>query len=104
MTRAVIDVLTKRLIKLYKPEKIILFGSYVWGKPTKHSDIDLFIVKKTRKKRVKRFSEVQRLLYGYHASIPIEPLVLTPQELKKRLTMEDPFILRILKEGKVLHG
>ena len=30
----------------YQPEKIILFGSYAWGNPTKDSDVDLLIVKK----------------------------------------------------------
>ncbi len=35
----------KRL-KTLNPEKIILFGSYAYGTPTKDSDIDLYIVTK----------------------------------------------------------
>jgi len=26
------------------PEKVILFGSYAWGRPTEDSDIDLYVV------------------------------------------------------------
>jgi predicted nucleotidyltransferase len=37
------------IIREYKPEKIYLFGSLAWGKPNKDSDIDIFIVKKTKK-------------------------------------------------------
>ncbi|HIE15105.1 TPA: nucleotidyltransferase domain-containing protein [Candidatus Bathyarchaeota archaeon] len=28
----------------FQPQKIILFGSYAWGKPTEDSDIDLFLI------------------------------------------------------------
>lgn len=34
-------------LKSYKPEKIILFGSYVHGKPGEDSDVDLVIIKTT---------------------------------------------------------
>jgi predicted nucleotidyltransferase len=46
--RKVIDVLAERIQSRYRPEKIILFGSYAWGKPNKDSDIDLLIIKKSR--------------------------------------------------------
>lgn len=31
-------------LKPLRPKKIILFGSYAWGKPGKDSDIDLYVV------------------------------------------------------------
>lgn len=33
----------KRLAKIYKVRKLALFGSYVNGKPGKHSDIDFLV-------------------------------------------------------------
>ena len=42
-----IQKVATRIAKEYNPEKIILFGSYAWGKPTFDSDVDFFIVKKT---------------------------------------------------------
>jgi predicted nucleotidyltransferase len=36
-------------------EKIILFGSYAYGKPTQDSDIDMLIVKRTKKKSMDRW-------------------------------------------------
>jgi predicted nucleotidyltransferase len=103
-SRETVSKLVKMLVSRYSPKKIILFGSYAWSKPTKHSDIDLFIVKNTRKKPNERFSEVQKILYGMHESIPVEPLVLTPKELERRIAIQDPFVLRILKKGKMLYG
>lgn len=104
MKKDVLKTLIKALVKKYSPLKIILFGSHAWGKPTSDSDIDLFIVKKTDKKPSERFSEVQRVLHGLHKATPVEPLVVTPKELEKRISLQDPFILRILKEGKILYG
>ena len=33
-------------LKPYQPEKIILFGSYAHGQPSKDSDVDLVVIKK----------------------------------------------------------
>ena len=60
-------------LKTYKPERVILFGSYAWGKPTKSSDLDLLIIKKTKKKRLRRAPEVYKLLF--YAPLPIDALV-----------------------------
>ena len=45
-----IDEIKPQIVKALKPldpEKIILFGSYAYGTPTKESDIDLFLIKDT---------------------------------------------------------
>ncbi len=34
--------ITKQIVKKYKPEKIILYGSFAYGKPHKDSDVDFF--------------------------------------------------------------
>ncbi|MCJ7577566.1 MAG: nucleotidyltransferase domain-containing protein, partial [candidate division Zixibacteria bacterium] len=33
----------EKIRKEYRPEKIILFGSYAYGKPSRDSDIDFLI-------------------------------------------------------------
>ncbi|MFH1247172.1 MAG: nucleotidyltransferase domain-containing protein [Candidatus Micrarchaeota archaeon] len=100
----VVAKLIREIVKRYSPVKVIIFGSHAWGKPSKDSDLDIFIVKDTRKTLNKRFAEVQKLLHGLHGSLPIQPLVLTPLEVQKRLELGDPFILKILKEGRQVYG
>jgi predicted nucleotidyltransferase len=87
----------------YRPQKVILFGSYAHGRPTKDSDIDLFIVKDTSARMVDRFVEVKQLIYDPQLRIPVSPLVYTPQELEERLSMGDDFVREIIREGKVLY-
>lgn len=41
-----IKIFTGRVRKRFQPEKIILFGSYAYGKTTDYSDIDMIVVSK----------------------------------------------------------
>ncbi len=87
----------------YRPEKIILFGSYAYGQPTRDSDIDLFIIKETDRPRRERFVEVSKLLFKISNELSVEPLVFTPEELRERIVIGDPFILEIMQKGDVLY-
>lgn len=87
----------------YAPEKIILFGSLAYGQPTPDSDIDLLIIKETTQERIDRCVEVRKLVYDPARKIPFSPLVYSPQEIERRLTLGDDFIREILEKGKVLY-
>lgn len=100
---ALITRLIEKIVRGYKPQKIVLFGSYAHGDPTEDSDIDLLIVKDTEQRMVDRFVEVKRLIYDPDLRIPISPLVYTPQELQERIEMEDDFVEEIMNKGKVLY-
>ncbi len=101
--KKIISEIVEKLKETYKPRKIILFGSYAYGKATEDSDIDLFIVKNTGKRRIDRFVDVKRIIYKPELRIPISPLVYTPKELEERLRMGDNFINEILKKGVILY-
>ena len=88
-------------LKRYKPEKMILFGNYAWGKPNQDSDMDILIVKKTAQKHYERIPEARRYLYDLDQAFDI--LVLTPEEVEKRLALGDFFIQEIWEKGKVLY-
>jgi len=49
-------------LKTIKPEKIILFGSYAYGKPNKKSDIDICVVVKDYKNRWAEKRKIKELL------------------------------------------
>ena len=106
MENAVKKILSKIDEKLkteYKPLKVILFGSYAYGNPTKDSDIDLLILKKTNKRSVDRFVEVKKIIYDPDLKISVSPLVYTPEELEERLRMGDDFVKEIIKRGVVFY-
>lgn len=96
-----VESIKKQLVEKYKAEKIILFGSAAEGLYTPDSDVDFFIIKSDKKGFHERLVDVYRLI---KKNVAADFIVYTPQELKKRVILGDPFIKSILAEGKVLYG
>ena len=103
-TSNVIEDILKKLVAHYAPQKVILFGSHAYGEADRDSDIDLLIIKDTPERFIDRWVTVSRILNGTHPSLPLEPLVLTPHEVERRLAVGDQFIAQILERGKVLYA
>jgi|SRR3989344_2802540 len=100
-----IEKIKQVIVSEYCPQKIILFGSYAWGKPNKNSDIDLLIVKEVTEPRPLREQKIYQILTRNFASreLPVDVIVHTTQETEERVTMGDPFVREILARGKVLY-
>lgn len=102
--RKIIADIVDEILKRYKPQKVILFGSYAYGEPKEDSDIDLLIIKNTDKRPIDRWIQVKRILRDKCRILPISPLVYTEQEIEQRLAVKDFFIEEILEKGDVLYG
>ncbi len=68
-------------MKTVDPDKIILFGSYAYGKTSKDSDLDILIIMKSDLPRYKRSIPVYMALSGM--LIPKDIIVYTPQEVEE---------------------
>ncbi|MBI2457612.1 MAG: nucleotidyltransferase domain-containing protein [candidate division NC10 bacterium] len=99
-----IEAIVKRIGEGYQPLKVILFGSHAWGQPTEDGDIDLLIVKETSDRFIDRWVAVRDLIADPARRIPVEPIVLTPQELDRRIERGDQFFQRIVTHGKLLYA
>lgn len=102
--RETIQGILDKLVAGYTPEKVILFGSYAHGNPRPDSDIDLLIIKETPERFIDRWVTVRRLLSDPERTVPLETLVLTPQELSERLAIGDQFLAEVVEKGEVLYG
>ena len=99
-----INKMVEKLKESYQPEKIILFGSHAYGKPTDDSDVDFLIIKDDSKRTIDRSVEVRRILREENRKIAITSLVYTPSEIENRLSMGDDFVEEVLSKGKVLYA
>ena len=99
-----IERIVKRIAEGYRPLKVILFGSHVWGEPTEDSDIDLLIVKETSERFIDRWVSVRELIADPERRIPVSPIVVTPGELQRRLAGGDQFFQQIVARGKLLYA
>jgi predicted nucleotidyltransferase len=91
----------QKIVDELQPEKIVLFGSYAYGTPNPHSDVDLLVVMKTRATPKERSWKVSRLLLP--RPFPVDILVKTPREIETALKSGDFFLKEILTRGKVLY-
>ncbi len=96
-----IQNIVNQLVRLYKPEKIILFGSLAKDQIKQGTDIDLFIIKSdVPELGVDRIRQLDALI---KYKLATDFIVYKPQELERRLKLGDPFVKTILKGGKVLY-
>lgn len=87
-------------LKKMKPQAIILFGSYAWGKPHIDSDLDILMIKDTKKSFRSRMRDSR---FQLKTHVPVDLIVLTPQEVKKYYN-ERIFLRQIVEEGKLIYG
>jgi len=92
-----------KLVSRYRPERIILFGSYADGNPRSGSDMDILIIKKTKKRARDRRIEVKKILDTPISLPPVDAIVMTPAEIRRRLELTDDFIRTIMARGRVLY-
>ena len=85
----------------FKPRRIVVFGSYAQGQPTKDSDVDVMVVMPFSKKHRTRPSLAirQRIAAGF----PVDILVREPREIARRLQSGDSFITDVITRGKVMY-
>jgi predicted nucleotidyltransferase len=84
----------------FKPRRIILFGSYAYGRPNADSDVDLLVIMPYRGCAARKASEIRSRV---GTSFPLDLLVRAPQEVKRRLAMNDWFMHDIIEKGRILH-
>jgi len=102
ITQKQIEEIVKKIVDNYNPEKIILFGSYAYGQPTEDSDLDLLIIKNSDLPRYKRAREIRKHLWGI-TDVPKDIIVYTQEEIDDWKEVEEAFITRVVKKGKILY-
>lgn len=95
-----IDQVVEQIVEKFKPQKIILFGSYARGNPRPESDVDLLVVMNTSLREVRQAIQIcQQIQYRFGLDL----IVHTPKNLAERVKMGDWFLRDVVKEGKVLY-
>ncbi len=101
-----LDIIKK--LKPLNPYKIILFGSYAYGNPSKDSDIDLYIVTndefmpQTWKQKSEIQHKISKAIRDLMKKYPIDLIIHTKAMHKKFIEMDSMFSRKILNEGIVI--
>jgi predicted nucleotidyltransferase len=82
----------------FRPDKIILFGSYAYGTPHAASDVDILVIIPAR-----NGTTPFRIRMAVENPFPMDLLVRTQAEMRWRLEEGDWFLREIVSKGKVLY-
>ena len=103
VNKKVIEEVKKRLVKVYDPLKIYIFGSYVWGNPTEDSDLDLLVVvEKSDEKSYRRPIAGHIALSG--VDTPKDLIIYTEREFNQRTGDITTLCYKIKNEGKEIYA
>jgi len=106
-----IEKLKKEIVDRLKPlspYKIILFGSYAYGNPTKDSDIDLYVVTndefmpKSCREKITIYLQYADKLEEIMKKYPIDLIVHTKKMHEEFINSNSMFSRKVLQDGKVL--
>jgi predicted nucleotidyltransferase len=96
---AVIRQFVREVAARFQPKKIILFGSYAYGKPHADSDVDILVVMPARNE----IDQAVRIDRAIDPLFPLDLIVCTPKNIAWRLKEGDSFLAEIMANGKVLY-
>jgi predicted nucleotidyltransferase len=90
----------ERIVAAFRPEKVILFGSYAYGQPSEDSDVDLLVVTEFEGKARDKAVEIWCAARPKFAT---DIVVRRPDEVAQRYREFDPLIREAIDRGRVLH-
>ena len=96
-----IEEMVRRIAEQFHPEKIILFGSHARGTAGPDSDVDLLVVMHVQGSRRQKATEIDLSLSD--REIPLDLLVVTPEQFDRDRGMIGTVIRPAAREGKVLY-
>ena len=96
-----IKELAGRIAKEFKPERIVLFGSYADGTPTVDSDVDLLVVMPFDGRSV---DESVKIRMALRPAFPLDLIIRTSEMIQERIRQGDTFLIDIMENGKVLYA
>ena len=92
-----IQAVCDTIVREFAPEQVILFGSYAYGTPTEHSDVDLLVVMPIPEAEPHRQEKAiqKRIPHQFRMHL----LVRSPEEITTRVAQNDWFLREILEKG-----
>ena len=95
-----IKELAGRIAKEFKPERIVLFGSYAYGTPRPDSDVDLLVIMHFEGKSFWKSLEIANVV---NPPFSTDLLARRPDDTERRYALGDPLIKEALDHGRVLY-
>jgi len=101
--RKQIRLVCDAIVNEFHPEKIVLFGSYAYGRPGPDSDVDLLVMMPFEGSPFRQAAVILGHVVRTVGVLPMDLLVRTPDQVRERLQIGDGFMREISERGKVMY-
>lgn len=99
----ILKQIVERLVPMYRPRKIYLFGSLARGDAGPDSDYDiLLVVPNEERLSLQRIAEAHLALWGVDAAVDV--LVWREEDFNSRLHLQASLPSAVVREGKLLYA
>ena len=98
---AILAEVIRRIVEVARPDQIVLFGSAARGQMGPDSDLDFLVVKSGVPHRRRLAQQIYRRLLGL--TVPIDVIVVTPEDIERYREKVGPIIGPALEEGRVVY-
>jgi hypothetical protein len=93
------------IVERFHPEKIILFGSQIYGEPTEHSDVDLLVVRSGIESENESNLEIRKSFWSVTTPRPsFTILTKTSGQIQQGVREHSPFFEEIVSRGIELYA
>lgn len=99
LSKKILEFIIDKL-KEIEPKQIMLFGSYVYGNPSEHSDLDLLIIKDDVPSKIKIKKEIRKLIST--VQLPKDIIVASTAEYEFYKTETGSIFKEINEKGLIL--
>ena len=99
---ATIARMTRVIVRRFRPERVILFGSHARGTAGPDSDVDLLVVTAVHGSRRRKAAQIGAALHGFR--VPKDIVVTTPSAFRWRKDVVGTIERPAVHEGRVLYA
>ena len=97
----ILNQVVRRITERFRPEKIIVFGSYARGEADRDSDLDLLVVMDVEGSCRRKANEIDLALAD--RTVPMDLIVVTPSQYDRQKDLVGTVVRQAAREGKVLY-
>jgi predicted nucleotidyltransferase len=96
-----LDDAIRRIVRGFRPAKIILFGSHTRGPADFNSDVDMLIVMDVEGSKRRKAVEIDLALSD--RTFPLDIIVVTTDEFEKYQNVIGHILYSVMREGRVVY-
>jgi len=101
LSQQTLQDVTRRIVRVAKPSRLLLFGSAASGRMTKDSDLDILVVVQGPVHRRRMAQEIYRSLRG--VGVAVDVVIATEEDIQNYGRRTGTILEPALREGRVIY-